>query len=193
MGEALLGMSYTESYTLPADITTASHAICIGVLDYYGNEYAMRILGEEETEAVSTTLSSPGENEGIESWKGLVFKWEAVKKADSYIIQIASDAEFENILAVQELTANSFEADRRLNLAFKGNGTYFWRVKTRRPNTGDIWSETRRFVIGQTDGIENTEFSEKTASDKPYVIIRDGQLLIVKGGGYYSLTGVRIE
>ena len=46
--DAFLGVTYTESFTLPASVLPTAYTICVSVLDRYNNEYALRMLGAEE-------------------------------------------------------------------------------------------------------------------------------------------------
>lgn len=145
--ESLLGVSYSESYTLPKHINRRDYAIGVGVLDGYGNEYSLKILGQETENMEATELLTPLNLQCRDSWQEVVFEWKEVYSADSYIVQIATDAEFKDILMSEELTETSFKATRRKNLMKRGAGIYYWRVKSRCPNEGDTWSESRIIVI----------------------------------------------
>ncbi len=194
LGDALLGVTYTTEFTLPDNIGANAYTICVGVLDAYGNEYAMRILGQDLEEAQPATLLTPLNNQGYENWDDVVFTWQEVKKADSYILQIATDPDFQQLLVVQELTANSFTASNRLNLGYKGMGTYYWRVKTRKPNTGDIWSAPRTLIIGED--IDPTGLQQLTNQNEEHdlrKIIENGQVYILRDGVRYNMLGTRIS
>lgn len=189
VGDALLGITYSEQFTLPTSISTTTHAVGVSVLDGYENEYSLRIVGEELADAVPAELIYPINGYCQLTWNNLKFRYESPTKADSYIIQIAADPDFKQIIASQELTDTEFDASLRLNLANQGDGEYFWRVKTRRPNAVDIWSETRSFVIGQESAL-SIQQSEGTL---PVKVVRNGQIIIVKDNHEYTIFGVEIK
>ena len=188
VADALLGVTYTEEYTLPDHIVPSAWTIGVSVLDGYNNEYALRLAGTAELTAEPAVLIAPEADAACPAWEKVVFSWEYQKQADSYIIQIASDRGFTQLLAVQELTDNSFDASRRLTLAVAGDGEYWWRVKTRQPDTGDVWSEPRRLVIDAATGL-------LTPADTPSArkLMIDGTIYIEHDGCRYTTTGLRVQ
>lgn len=157
--DVLLGVTYTKSFTLPANITTGAYKIGVSVLDGYNNEYALRVLGEAETEAQAATLQEP--LDGALKAIPFTFSWNIVPQADCYIIQIARDPDFEDIVMAHETTDISFTTTQRQLFSYLPLGTYYWRVKTRKANANDIWSEPRRFVLSTTDAVEQTAAQPK--------------------------------
>ena len=185
--DAFLGVTYTESFTLPASVLPTAYTICVSVLDRYNNEYALRMLGAEEQEPVQATLLTPQDKQGVLKWDDVVFSWDLVKGADSYILQIAADKDFKQLLAVQEMTTTEFAAANRLNLTLVAKeGTYYWRVKSRQPNTGDCWSQARELVIGVETAVEDTKSQEALKVKK---VMRDGQIYILRDGNVYLPDG----
>lgn len=153
----LLGVSYTTEYVLPSHITTSSHKIAVSVLDRYGNEHSLRVMGETlMDEPVATTLIAPTANHIQEL--PITFQWQPVEKADSYIWQLARDDKFTDIVCTHETTQNIFYSTTRKHI--NKDGIYYWRVLTRKPNTNDCWSETRKITFGTGSGLINT-FDEK--------------------------------
>ena len=152
LGEVLLGQTYTRSYTLPGEITADAYKIGVSVLDRYNNEYSLRIYGEEEDTPQATTLVEPAD--GAVRKLPFSFRWSIVPKADSYIIQFARDEDFQDIVFAQETTVTDFYTDRRIILSYLPYGTYWWRVKTRKPNANDVWSEPNMIVLSDADALE---------------------------------------
>ena len=158
--DVLLGVTYTPSFTLPAHITTGAYKIGVSVLDGYNNEYALRILGEAEAEPQATNLKEPGN--GAQKAIPFTFSWDIVPQADCYVLQIARDPDFRDIVMAHETTDMSFVTTQRQLFNYLPLGTYYWRVKTRKANANDIWSEARVFELSLTD-----EVSLTTAQPKP--------------------------
>lgn len=182
-GEVLVGISYTTSFTLPKNITTGACKIAVSVLDGYNNEYSLRVLGESVVEGESTNLMEP--RDGDARKLPFTFTWSSVTKADSYIFQIARDEEMQDIIMAQETTETSLATSLRRPLSSLENGTYYWRVKTRKANANDVWSAPRRLVIATADGLEETKM-EKVDAVKT---IDNGLVYIQKDNQYYTLQG----
>ncbi len=185
LGEALLGITYDRSFTLPEGVTESGYRIAVSVLDKYNNEYALCILGESKFEAVSTTLVSPREGEARKL--PFVFQWTMVPKADSYILQVARDAAITDIVMAQEISTTSFSTDMRLNLQQLPLGTYYWRVKTRIPNSGDCWSEVRKVIFSTADAVENIGIEGTQPVSRKW--IENGTLRIEHAGYVYGAQG----
>jgi uncharacterized lipoprotein YddW (UPF0748 family) len=145
----LLGVSYAKQYTLPNGVSTGSHRIAVSVLDRYGNEFSPRILGTSVGEMAAAQLISPGDYATVRL--PVSFRWNAVDKADSYVWQLATDADFTDIVCTRETTSNQFDTRLQLNIGEDGR-TYYWRVRTRKANARDIWSETRRVIFSPAGG-----------------------------------------
>jgi len=70
-------------------------------------------------------LTSPNNNDtGISLTPS--FSWDAISNASSYDIEIATDLEFNSIIATQNITTNSYTA-----AALNQSTTYYWRVKAK--------------------------------------------------------------
>lgn len=185
LGEAVLGVTYDKTFTLPEGMNESGYRIAVSVVDKYNNEYALRILGEDKTEAVSTTLVSP--NDGDARKLPTVFQWAFVPKADSYVLQIARDEAMTDIVMAQEVTGTSFSTDMRLNLQQLPLGTYYWRVKTRIPNSGDCWSEVRKVEFSTADAVENIGTDDSQWASRKWM--EDGVLRIEHAGRVYDAQG----
>ena len=182
-GDMLVGVSYTNNFVLPADITTSTHQIGVSVLDKYNNEYALRLLNKALQEPAATTGLYP--YDGAMLKLPFTFTWKPVKNADSYIIQFAKDEAMTQIVFAQELTETSFETKLRINLKYLPLGTYYWRVKTRIPNAGDTWSATQQVVISLEDAVEDINAS--TTSTEKWM--KDGRVYITHQDKTYDMLG----
>ncbi|MHB9141147.1 MAG: family 10 glycosylhydrolase [Paludibacter sp.] len=137
----LLGVSYNHQYELPATVSSVTHKIAVSVLDRYGNEFSQRILGESLTTTAATELVYPVEN--TQALIPCVFRWNSVAGVDSYVWQLARDAQFTDLVCSRETTLPQFFSGLQTNL--KDGVEYFWRVKTRKPNAADNWSQPNKF------------------------------------------------
>jgi uncharacterized lipoprotein YddW (UPF0748 family) len=147
----LIGFSYAKQFRLPAGISTSSHKIAVSVIDRYGNEYAPRVLGENPAEAMAATLTYPAPNANISL--GGVFQWQSVSGADCYVWQLSRNAQFTDLVCSMETTGTQYNS--ALQMSIKNDAAYYWRVKTRKANTSDTWSEVRRFTIGNVSAVED--------------------------------------
>ena len=186
IGETLIGVSYTTSFELPAGINPQDYRIGVSVLDKYNNEFALRILGEELLTPQAPKLVYP--RDGYPCKLPIVFEWQAVEKADSYIIQIARDEQMQDLLAVQEVITTTFSTDLRINLQQLPLGNYYWRVKARIPNAGDTWSPVRRVEFALEDAVDNVEVEQQ----KCQKYFENGLLLIQREGHIYDVLGNEI-
>jgi len=171
-GEALLGITYDRKFCLPAGITTGAYKIAVSVLDKYNNEYSLRVYGEDEDVSAPVERTYPEQNQIFAKWP-VTFRWNAVAKADSYVLQIARDEEFQNIVITHELTGTAFNSAVRKNL--KDNGEYYWRVKARKPNANDRWYEHGRFFVGDYSALP--EETQEVRVAKPGVYNLQGLYL----------------
>lgn len=186
-GDMLVGVSYTNSFLLPAGITATSHQIAVSVLDKYNNEYALRILGQTLGEPKATSGLLPAD--GYTRKLPFTFTWNEVPEADSYIIQFAKDEAMTQIVFAQELTDTSFETKLRKNLEYLPLGDYYWRVKTRIPNAGDTWSAIQKVTISLEDAVEDIN-AETLKAEK---WIENGQVYIMRQGTTYDMLGNTIS
>jgi len=99
-------------------------------------------MGESLVTSVAAELVYPAEN--TTALLPCIFKWNAVEIADSYVWQLAHDAQFTDLVCSRETEEPQFFSGLQTNL--KDNVEYFWRVKTRKANAADIWSQSRKFT-----------------------------------------------
>ncbi len=96
-------------------------------------------------------------------------RWEAVDGGMFYILDIATDYDFNNITEAEDNLTELYYTPKKLDQLT----TYYWRIKPiNNNNTGD-WSEIRSFVTGKIAGvIENSDISRiypNPASDYIYL------------------------
>lgn len=168
-GEALLALCYDSMYVLPAGITLSSYKVAVSVLDGYNNEYSLRVYGEELDTPQACERTYPERSQAFAKWP-ITFRWNGVTRADSYVLQIATDPDFQHILISHEQTGTSFNSAVRKNL--REEGEYYWRVKTRKANCDDVWSNVGRFYVGN------------------YVAVPEVDAQPVARPGVYSIQGV---
>jgi len=137
----LVGLSYDHSFTLPSGISASTHKIGVSVNDRFGNEFNVRILGENITVGSPATLTYP--SHGAEIMLPTIFRWEAVEGAHAYVWQLSRNAQFTDLVCSRETTQPSFFSGLQTNI--KENTQYFWRVMARKANTQNSWSHTRSF------------------------------------------------
>lgn len=151
----LVGMAYNKQFELPATISSVTHKIAVSIVDRYGNEFSPRVMGEVLTTNLAAGLVYPTENST--ALLPCIFKWNNVEGADSYVWQVARDAQFTDLICSRDTKLPEFFSGLQTNL--KDGVEYFWRVKTRKANATDVWSLTRKFtvnkfgIISPTNGI----------------------------------------
>lgn len=184
-GDMLVGVVYDYTFELPAGISALTHQIAVSVLDKYNNEYALRIVNK----ALGTPKAAKGllPGDGAQKKLPFVFRWDAVEGADSYIIQFAKDPAMTEIVFAQEVTSVLFETGWRLNLDYLPLGDYYWRVKTRIPNAGDVWSDVQKLTLAIEDAVEDAELEKEMVIVEKRV--EDGQVYIYREGIIYNLLG----
>ena len=188
-GDVLLGIVYDTQFVLPSNISMGAYKIGVSVLDGYNNEYSLRIYGEQEEQQVPCVRTYPERSQAFAKWP-ITFRWESVPKADSYVLQIARDVTFQDIVMTHEQTGTSFNTGIRKNL--KEEGEYFWRVRTRKANADDVWSDAGRFYIGDYSGLEDTQ--EAVARKGVYNLqgIYLGETTDNLPKGFYIVNGKKI-
>ena len=138
----LLGVCYSTAFIVPSKVSTSTYTFAVAVLDRFGNEYPAQIMGQTAGTPVAVTLTSPLNGES--KIMPFNFSWQANNSVDNYLLEIAEDILFTKIFCSRQLTVTSFSSTLLDNLL--PGKTYYWRVKTRKPNTLDGVSEVRSFI-----------------------------------------------
>ena len=143
--EYLLGTSFVNSFNIPASKPAATYTYAVAVVDKYGNEFAPQIMGQSTAQPIVVSLTYPNDNQPIIF--PFTFSWENNSSAEYYLLQIAEDLNFTNIVCSRETTINSLSTS--LLDYLKPDKKYYWRVKTRIANALDGVSTIRSFVSTQ--------------------------------------------
>ncbi len=157
----LLGLSYTKQYTFPATINSTDYKIAVTIVDRYGNEFSARVMGESLATSVVPQLVYPADNSSI--LFPTVFQWNNVVGADSYVWQLARDAQFTDLVCSRDTKDAQFFSGLQTNI--KDNVQYFWRVKAHIPNAPDTWSTSTKLsghkfhIIYPVNGSTNVEMA----------------------------------
>lgn len=139
----LLGTSYTNSFTIPKNVSTSTNTFAVAVLDRYGNEFAAQLMNQATDNSASVNLSFPTNDSQV--MLPFDFSWSGSTPNDGYLLEIAEDYAFTNLIISRELTESSFPSNKLQSL--KDGKTYYWRVKVRKPNALDGVSEIRNFTV----------------------------------------------
>lgn len=143
--EYLLGTSFVNLFNIPASKPSSTYTYAVAVVDKYGNEFAPQIVDQIPSQSVSVSLTYPNDNQPIVF--PFTFSWENNSAIEFYLLQIAEDLNFSNIVCSRETTLNSVSTS--LLDFLKPDKRYYWRVKTRVANAIDGVSSIRSFVSTQ--------------------------------------------
>ncbi|SMD46299.1 Por secretion system C-terminal sorting domain-containing protein [Aquiflexum balticum DSM 16537] len=98
------------------------------------------------------SLTSPS-NGAINQQTTVDLVWTSISNADSYRIQLASDIEFDSVIAEEPAhPTNSFTTPE-----LTANTTYFWRVLASNVEGDSDWSETRSFTTEEESVVNPDE------------------------------------
>lgn len=157
----LVGVSYTKNFTLPSTVNSSTHKIAVAVYDRFGNEFSPRVLGESAATAQAAQLSYP--TNGQEAVLPALFSWQPVSGAIYYVWELAEDASFSKPIVSRETANPTFNSG--LITSLKDNTTYYWRVKTIKPNApisiSAIYSfkGTKFKIISPLDGADKVSLT----------------------------------
>jgi uncharacterized lipoprotein YddW (UPF0748 family) len=154
--ENLVAITYDKKFSMKTGASTSTHKIAVSVIDRYGNEYAPRVFGESVAAPVTAALAYPAGNDNIA--KATLFQWQGDASVDCYIFQVSRNREFTDLVASMETTDTKYNLGVITSIA--DNAAYWWRVKTRKANASDTWSEARLFTIGNVSSIDTPEANE---------------------------------
>lgn len=137
----LVQVRYTNSFTIPASL--AGYTFGVAVYDRYGNEYSMTTEGGAAAEAVVPVLTYPADGAAA---AGLFdFTWQPT--GCDCRIEVATDAAFTDIIAVNTTAESAFDA-YSVGLLDESK-TYYWRVRTHAANAPAGCSEVRSFTTSR--------------------------------------------
>lgn len=156
--EYLLGVTYTNSYQLPADKQSGYwYAVC--VYDGFSNEFEPALIEYPVVEdAPVTTLQLPEDGAKLEG--DISFAWTAVG-ADSYTLQIATDSNFDDVKWSGVYTGT----EAIVGASSIGKGDFFWRVVSQKSNCNASVSSHRSFTVTKVS---------VGAYEEGYTVVTDG-------------------
>lgn len=141
--EYLLGVSYTNSYSIPADKQSEYwYAVC--VYDGNGNEFSPGTYNAPDGASEIPNLISPI-NDAKVYWNQQ-FNWSSVADA-TYTFQLSENADFSTTLVNErKLTQNSISIDLG---SYKSSTRYYWRIKTIQKGHLESCSPAASFITQQ--------------------------------------------
>ena len=138
----LLGMAWTTALDLsPYQNLADDHVFAVAVFDRNGNEFPPVVMGIEPAVNQPTILLEPADRKNAVS--GFLFNWEAITNAEYYILEVAADSNFTDVLFRRNVTDTHFPSG---DLSLKNNIPYYWRVLTRMAGADDVVSEIFSFT-----------------------------------------------
>jgi uncharacterized lipoprotein YddW (UPF0748 family) len=141
-GRYLLGMVWTNRLDLSSYQNLADdHVFAVAVFDRNGNEFPPVLMDIEPANNQPTTLLEPADGQSAVS--GFLFSWQEVTNVEYYILEVASDTNFTDILFRRNVTETHFPSG---NFSLKNNSPYYWRVYSRMTGVNDAASETFSFT-----------------------------------------------
>lgn len=214
--EFLRTLSYTNSYTLPAD--HADYTWYVAVVDRFGNEYSPLQAGAAAGEGTPAELVYPADGETpIPLFD---FSWKTGPAGS--IVEISEDAEFTKPYGSASVDGNSLSMGSLR--PFEPGKTYYWRVRTTPVNAPAQVSAVRSFTapaltvtspvagasnvavapeVSWTAAPEGTEYTLEIAHDANFnnmdytvtsqtAIVTVPEKTLVSGRRYYArVTAVR--
>ncbi len=139
----IIGVSYDTSFDLGTYAALEStHKFGVSVLDRFGNEFPVVMMDWVALENEAVNLVYP--TNGGSVYNPFVFKWDAVLGAENYVIEVAEDAAFLNVMHKREVTGNEFPAS---HFSMEVGNTYYWRVATRKLGVVDVYSPVYSFNL----------------------------------------------
>ncbi|WP_430809789.1 MULTISPECIES: family 10 glycosylhydrolase [unclassified Carboxylicivirga] len=139
----LLGVSYQKSFDLSSYTELLeTHVFAVAVLDRFGNEYPPVLLDGTIGSNQPSQLIEPVNKEEVQLAK--LFRWQNSAEVISYVLEVAKDEAFTDILYKRELLETQFDIS---TIAPKVGEIYYWRIKSRVLGAGDELSEVRSFTM----------------------------------------------
>ncbi|WP_372947227.1 family 10 glycosylhydrolase [Mariniphaga sp.] len=142
-GRYLLEMTYSTAFDLTKfQDLIEDHIFAVAVFDRNGNEFPPVMQNYEPEENQPVALLYPANGQAV--FPGFQFSWEEVENSEFYIIEVAADTQFTNVIYRRNITEPQFSSS---NISLQENARYYWRVFTRMPGVEDEISEIRNFQL----------------------------------------------
>lgn len=161
--EYLVGVKYTNSCNIPSD-KTSGYRYAVAVYDRYGNEYSPLFMGASQKTISAATLTAPVN--GAKTTAMFNFKWNG--QGTKYLVEVAKDAAFSNMVGVFETTTNSLSSTVLPELTT--GDTYYWRVVSIAPNALETTSASTSFIAGANLKINSPSNGAVDVSLTPNII-----------------------
>ena len=143
-----IGLDLTN-FTVEADSiikeTLGDEHFNVATVGLYNDAYRTNVSAE----IPAPTLLTPANEAADEPYvSGVAMSWSAVSDADNYVVEIASDAAFENIVLTKTLETTSWNAG-----PLEKETTYYWRVTAAQSflNGASATSEVRSFTTNDEE------------------------------------------
>lgn len=137
--EYLDGISYTNSYEIPAEKATG-YRWAVAVYDRYGNEYSPLFEGATAGTSQPVSLTYPGDAETALD----MFDFSWTGNAGRYVVEVARDAAFSDIVGWIE-TSEQHVSSTSIH-GIENDCVYYWRVYSYPANAQRSVSEARSFT-----------------------------------------------
>lgn len=130
--EYLMGVSYTENYTIP-DTYLSGYDFAVCIYDRYGNEYNPVFVGAPTGTLEAPVLTTPVGGEMIE--QPFEFEWESVANATNYIIEISNREDMSELMYVKSVNSSSCSSSEFYRMPIQQK--LYWRVRACGNNYND--------------------------------------------------------
>ncbi|RDI10327.1 reprolysin-like metallopeptidase [Flavobacterium sp. AG291] len=129
----------TVTVTVPQSVVPGLYSMTVTATSGSVTKAASLYLDVINTNFDSVVLTSPANN-AVDVVSNVQLEWAAVAGATSYQLEVATDAEFETVVANESLTATSY------TIALNSESTYFWRVQPLSATCSGTTSEAFSFT-----------------------------------------------
>ena len=172
--EYLLGVTYSNSYTVP-DRYLSGYTFAVCVYDRYGNEYSPVFVNASQGSLQAPKLISPASGQSVE--QPFDFSWQPVANATNYVIEISDKADMSSLLYVKSVDGTTCSSSEFYQMPIQQ--TLYWRVRACGNNYNDGVSAPWPFISlnlqitnpkeGATD-VELCPEIEWTFKDRPVTV-----------------------
>lgn len=136
--EYMLGVTYEPTFVIPEKLLSG-HTYAVCVLDRYGNEYSPIFIDKPVVAMPAPILTYPATNATVEA--PFDFTWQAVENASAYIVEIARDAKFNDLLYTRLCHTTSCSTTEFEHVPI--DTKLYWRVRACGNGYSDGISEVR--------------------------------------------------
>ena len=191
----LLGISYTNGFTLPTSNYNSGYTFIIGILDRYGNEF---IDGQKMPGAAPPTpikITSPAAGYSYPNGTSSVtVVWDIRLAATGFTVERSINPDFTGATTSTNAGPHTaqFQQTQQTTLSGFADGTYYVRVKANYGTYSSEWSDVVQFTIGKPNNVITPESDAIIVygdTEKGVVVLFNGEADIE----LYTVTGVLID